>query len=146
MTTYYAISSVGYGKGETPAEARETHQEYAVAAKPSFVSKKDWMAALENEPVQVFIAPEEATGFVLDAGVVYWVREDGRRLGRADACITCPRCGADAMDETLTRNALSRKDNQTYVCSPCGTSEAFLEDPWPGYPGRVSDEVAYKRF
>lgn len=34
----------------------------------------------------------------------------------------CPRCGSE-MSESV--NALSRHDNTTYVCSPCGTSEAI---------------------
>lgn len=50
----------------------------------------------------------------------------------------CPRCSGP-MDSVITaRNALSRKDNRTYVCSYCGSAEAMLqhagEDPWPAYP------------
>lgn len=60
---------------------------------------------------------------------------------------TCPRCGGDSLvvDEqgkATARNALSRKDNETYVCSSCGTDEAMCDfagvDNWPGYPGLLS--------
>jgi predicted RNA-binding Zn-ribbon protein involved in translation (DUF1610 family) len=54
----------------------------------------------------------------------------------------CPRCGRDRMRSPEARNALSRKDNKTYVCSSCGTDEAMIDmtgcadlDVWPGFPG-----------
>ena len=34
---------------------------------------------------------------------------------------TCPRCGRNFTGEP----ALSRKDNQTYICPDCGTLEAL---------------------
>ena len=41
---------------------------------------------------------------------------------------TCPRCGEETLrTDRPAMNALSRTDNETYVCSGCGTSEA-LED------------------
>lgn len=53
----------------------------------------------------------------------------------------CPRCGTQPLDDNLVRNALSRKDNQTYVCPSCGTDEALVNlrfgrdaDVWPNYP------------
>ena len=39
----------------------------------------------------------------------------------------CPRCGEDSMDDREVMNALSRRDNHTYICSPCGTQEAFVD-------------------
>ena len=59
---------------------------------------------------------------------------------------TCPRCGRETDIQRLPlRQALSRKDNKTYICSSCGTDEAMLDlrgrsqgiepDVWPGYPG-----------
>jgi hypothetical protein len=39
----------------------------------------------------------------------------------------CPRCGAPQMYEEDVMNALSRRDNKTYICSPCGTEEAFID-------------------
>ncbi|MCW2763829.1 MAG: hypothetical protein JWR85_4030 [Marmoricola sp.] len=40
----------------------------------------------------------------------------------------CPRCGEKTLRlDRPALNALSRTDNQTYVCSDCGTNEA-LED------------------
>jgi len=37
---------------------------------------------------------------------------------------TCRRCGGP-MNPAQVINALSRRDNITYVCSPCGLSESF---------------------
>lgn len=40
----------------------------------------------------------------------------------------CPRCGENTLRvDRPALNALSRSDNETYVCSQCGTVEA-LED------------------
>lgn len=41
---------------------------------------------------------------------------------------TCPKCGRATLRlDRPALNALSRTDNETYVCSDCGTREA-LED------------------
>ena len=42
---------------------------------------------------------------------------------------TCPRCKEDRLwvGKREALNALSRKDNKTYICSPCGTAEAMDE-------------------
>ena len=38
----------------------------------------------------------------------------------------CPVCFGD-MDSEQVRNALSRRDNETYICSDCGTREALAD-------------------
>ena len=43
----------------------------------------------------------------------------------------CPRCNRKTLRPTEVHNALSRKDNKTYICSVCGTEEAMLD-----YAGR----------
>jgi hypothetical protein len=50
----------------------------------------------------------------------------------------CPRCHRSLLKADLAQNALSRLDNDTYVCSPCGTDEAILDfagvgqkETWP---------------
>jgi hypothetical protein len=40
---------------------------------------------------------------------------------------TCPRCGERKLDPEKARNALSRRDNETYVCSDCGLDEAMYD-------------------
>lgn len=60
-----------------------------------------------------------------------------------DNYTVCPRCGRNRLNaDHPARNALSRKDNETYVCSSCGTDEALMNmeggrdaDVWPGFPG-----------
>lgn len=48
---------------------------------------------------------------------------------------SCPRCGDDTLRvDRPALNALSRVDNQTYVCSTCGTSEALERFSNPGEP------------
>ncbi len=39
----------------------------------------------------------------------------------------CPRCGVNDLDPVEVRNALSRPDNKTYICSACGTEEALVD-------------------
>jgi len=40
---------------------------------------------------------------------------------------TCPRCKWNLLKSVAARNATSRRDNKTRICSECGTAEA-LED------------------
>lgn len=55
----------------------------------------------------------------------------------------CPRCRTNLLHPTPVRNALSRKDNETYICSDCGTDEAMRDafgyDAWPNFPDRLGD-------
>jgi predicted RNA-binding Zn-ribbon protein involved in translation (DUF1610 family) len=57
----------------------------------------------------------------------------------------CPRCGHQIPNDKTPgayMGAMSRKDNQTEVCSPCGTEEAILQfsgfdldsEDWPIEP------------
>ena len=39
----------------------------------------------------------------------------------------CPRCKKNTMRDEEAMNALSRRDNETYICSPCGTAEALID-------------------
>lgn len=41
--------------------------------------------------------------------------------------LRCPRCKKETMHPTQVMNALSRRDNKTYICSPCGTLEAMYD-------------------
>jgi predicted RNA-binding Zn-ribbon protein involved in translation (DUF1610 family) len=41
--------------------------------------------------------------------------------------VQCPRCGKDRLHTVPLMNALSRRDNRTYICSPCGSHEAVLD-------------------
>lgn len=52
----------------------------------------------------------------------------------------CPRCGNQKLrTDRPAMNALSRTDNQTYVCSDCGTAEAL--DDYFGTPLKQTDWV-----
>ena len=37
----------------------------------------------------------------------------------------CPRCREYTLHPTEVMNALCRRDNKTYICSPCGTEQAL---------------------
>ncbi len=39
----------------------------------------------------------------------------------------CPRCKKLKLKEEQAMNALSRRDNKTYICSDCGTDEAMID-------------------
>jgi predicted RNA-binding Zn-ribbon protein involved in translation (DUF1610 family) len=51
----------------------------------------------------------------------------------ADQRGECPRCGEERLwvGDMVALNALSRSDNKTYICSPCGTDEAMID--WAQY-------------
>lgn len=59
--------------------------------------------------------------------------------------VLCPRCGENFytpydVETSLgapPRPALSRADNNTYICSPCGTEEALI-----GFTGRGIQQPA----
>ena len=39
----------------------------------------------------------------------------------------CPRCKKNTMRDEEVMNALSRRDNKTYIYTPCGTAEALID-------------------
>ena len=42
---------------------------------------------------------------------------------------TCPRCKKESLWVGVNKafNALSRKDNETYICHPCGSEQAAID-------------------
>lgn len=48
--------------------------------------------------------------------------------------LKCPRCGQDSMHPRPAMNAVSRVDNETYVCRGCDTAEAMEDYMNPGQP------------
>jgi len=56
--------------------------------------------------------------------------------------IRCPRCGENKMYEEQAMNALSRRDNDTYICSDCGAAEA-MEDHFKQERMPWADEDKY---
>ncbi len=48
--------------------------------------------------------------------------------------VLCPRNCGNPLNDDLVRNALSRVDNDTYVCSSCGVNEAMFNWSHPGQP------------
>lgn len=48
----------------------------------------------------------------------------------------CPRCKKNTMRNKEVENALSRRDNKTYICSPCGTAEALIDGGF-----KIADKV-----
>lgn len=87
MSTFYAISGIGYGKGSTPDEARAVHRHYVLAARPSWLAKDAWSARIDEDDLQptVFRAPRGINGFSLSSGTeVAWTK-DGSFVRRATA-------------------------------------------------------------
>ena len=39
----------------------------------------------------------------------------------------CPRCHEMTLQDESGRNALSRRDNKTYICNECGDEEAMID-------------------
>lgn len=57
-----------------------------------------------------------------------------KRRDTVSTNLTCPRCGKDTMHPEPVRNARSRVDNETLICSPCGTHEALIDFHSQGKP------------
>ena len=67
---------------------------------------------------------------------------DARHDPKHESACMCPRCNERELIRPLVRNALSRKDNKTYICSECGVAEA-LED-WARARARASSKSKSK--
>jgi len=39
----------------------------------------------------------------------------------------CPRCNLEELHQREAMNALSRRDNNTYICAPCGREEGMYD-------------------
>lgn len=97
---YFAISGIGYGKGDSPVEAIENYVASQLrnipASRTIFGTKKAWEAALRNDPAasaRVWRAPLGATGFVLGYDGLQW--ELGGRYvpAKTDHELVCATCG-----------------------------------------------------
>lgn len=79
---FYAISGIGYGKGDTPEEAVDNYVATQLRNHPAkntvFKTKPKWEAALRSGDAKgiVWEAPEGTVGFVLD-GRVRWEDAEG---------------------------------------------------------------------
>lgn len=52
----------------------------------------------------------------------------------------CPRCGEKTLNTEQVLNALSRRDNKTYICNRCGDDEALIDG------GYKAVDVTERRF
>jgi predicted RNA-binding Zn-ribbon protein involved in translation (DUF1610 family) len=46
---------------------------------------------------------------------------------RREQMLKCPRCKKNTLNKNKVMNALSRRDNKTYICSLCGSVEAMFD-------------------
>lgn len=86
MSTYYAINSLGWGRGDSPDDARDAYYESVLRDVPSWTNAADWsefVRRFDNRPT-VFLAPDEARGFVINGGsTILWTGEDDEFIRRA---------------------------------------------------------------
>lgn len=83
---YWAISGMGYGRGFNPGEAQENYvatmlRDYR-ATDTVFKTKPKWEAALRTGEAKAthFHAPEGVTGFILEGGVRWTKKVDGKTV------------------------------------------------------------------
>jgi len=48
-----------------------------------------------------------------------------RKKFESECTEICPRCNQVTLHPTQVMNALCRRDNKTYICSPCGRQQAM---------------------
>lgn len=106
---FFAISGIGYGKGDTAEEAVENYVKTQLrnydAKTTVYKTKSRWEEALRtgDAAAQVFHAPEGATGFTLGFAGLQWKMsgdrfvdaKDEERLSSAKVCEVCSACGDD---------------------------------------------------
>lgn len=98
-----------------------------------FLGNADGESGAEDEDADEGDVPDSVVNAAVHAGVLRHV---------------CPRCGGGVPnddDPGKYPGATSRKDNETEVCSRCGTEEALLGlarmDVWPEFPDRHVKEI-----
>jgi hypothetical protein len=96
---FFAISGIGYGKGDSPVEAIENYVASQLRNIPFkstvFKTKAEFEEALRTGSGQAVVwkAPEGATGFVLGMGL-RWEMSDGQYvLAVEDDQVVCATCG-----------------------------------------------------
>lgn len=95
---FWAISSIGYGKGFTPQEALDNYVRIQARNYPArttvFKTAPKWKEALRSGEAapEIWKAPEEADGFVIGMGS-HWTK-DGSPVREFDGedRVLCPAC------------------------------------------------------
>jgi hypothetical protein len=83
MTTYWAVSSIGWGKGSTIDEAVDNYVKTQLrnysATSTIFRTKPKWEAALRSGEASpdVWQAPSGVHGFVIDHRGMHWTNVSG---------------------------------------------------------------------
>lgn len=97
---YWAISSIGYGKGFTAHEALDNYVAIQARNHPAsttvFKTKPKWEEALRSGEAapEIWRAPEGFTGFVMGMGA-HWTREEGEPRSQefqAEDRVLCSAC------------------------------------------------------
>ena len=63
------------------------------------------------------------------------------RPSKGSDCLECPRCRELKLNPVQVHNALSRRDNKTYICSDCGLHEAMIDLGRSARPPLAEGEV-----
>lgn len=97
---FWAISSIGYGKGFTPEEALDNYVQIQVRNYPAnttaFKTKPKWAEALRSGEAapEIWKAPEGFTGFVIGMGA-HWTRDEGgSQEFQGEDRVLCPACSS----------------------------------------------------
>lgn len=100
---------------------------------------------VEGYPYTVITADGTTRGRLIDDDVLQTIAVGAIGSMRDDPSIPtlCPRCRIDLMPVGY-HGALSRADNATEVCSPCGVDEAFVN--WSGRPAQPPAEWPVARI
>jgi hypothetical protein len=129
---YYAISSIGWGRATTPAQAIENYvtQNGGQWKSTIYKTRKQWETSLRvgDARATLFIAPEGATGFYLD-GAVHWMFEgeggttyadvkEGERLDRDPVTIVDVLKRLDQFEAKVSTDEVKRDLELT--CLRCG--------------------------
>lgn len=98
--TFWAISAVGYGRGESQAEALTNYYEivqrdfkHLARTRPQRIER-----IRRDAPPTLFRSPDGATGFVLDTGV-RWTFPDGTMVEAREEDLIAPARGGDGRSE-----------------------------------------------
>ena len=54
----------------------------------------------------------------------------------------CPRCHKMTLEDEDVLNALSHRDNETYICSDCGNDESYIDAGFMEIDQRERDFMA----
>lgn len=117
---------------KTVTKVKESKERIKLGMEIKAVGEKYLRAIMDEQKVELREAKELLSKALEDKGVWTLVMDTIKKgVKKTESMkarmVKCPRCGKVKLFADLAMNAVSRRDNKTYICSDCGTEEALID-------------------